>query len=165
MEHVIARAKGALIALAAALTAALGALAVPLCLLAGANVVDYLTGLMAAPARGQRRSRVRGLRGITKKISMWMLVLVGFFMDRLLAYAAVSMGWTPPLQAGLACLVAVWLLVNELISILENVADLGVQVPFLLPLLRWIGSRAQSAAALPQPGSDKEEGTPCRQEH
>ena len=43
-----------------------------------------------------------------------------------------------------ACLVAVWIICNELISILENIQDIGVVLPrWLLPLIKRIKSQAE----------------------
>ena len=45
----------------------------------------------------------------------------------------------------IACVVAVWIICNELISILENIKDIGVNIPkFLLPLVKNIKSQTES---------------------
>ena len=79
---------------------------------------------------------------------MWLLVLVGFMIDTLLAYLAQTMGWAMPFQFAVACLVCIWLLVNEFISIIENIADLGVEVPFLMPLVKWVKQKAEDTAKI-----------------
>lgn len=150
MENFIGKIKALVIGVFTALTASLGALAIPLYLLVVANVIDYSTGVMAAPYRGEERSSYKGIKGIFKKVCMWLLVLVGFFLDVLLAYLAETMGWALPIQFAIACLVAVWLLVNELISIIENIADLGVEVPFLMPLVKWVKQKAEDTAKIEQ---------------
>lgn len=39
----------------------------------------------------------------------------------------------------MACVVAVWIVCNELISILENLIDVGISIPaFLIPLVKNI---------------------------
>lgn len=150
MESFIGKIKVFVIGMFSALTASLGALAIPLYLLVMANVIDYGTGLMAAPYRGQERSSYKGIKGIFKKVCMWLLVLVGFFLDVLLDYLAQTMGWQMPFKFAIACLVAVWLLVNELISIIENIADLGVEVPFLMPIVKWVKQKAEDTAKIEQ---------------
>lgn len=43
--------------------------------------------------------------------------------------------------------VAVWLIVNEIISILENMIDIGVEMPpFLLPLVKNIKNQVEEKA-------------------
>lgn len=53
-----------------ALMSWLGILAVPVLLLVGCNVIDYITGLLAAPYRTQTVSSYKGIRGIIKKVCM-----------------------------------------------------------------------------------------------
>ena len=50
-----------------------------------------------------------------------------------------------------ATVVAVWLVVNELISILENLKDSGVKIPpFLMPLMKYINRKVEDKAKLPE---------------
>jgi phage-related holin len=49
-----------------------------------------------------------------------------------------------------ACFVALWLICNEIISILENIADIGVDLPpFLLKIVKNLKSQVESKADLP----------------
>lgn len=118
------------------LTAWLGHLAIPMYVLVACNVVDYLTGLMAAPHRGEHPNSYKGFNGIAKKVCMWILVGVGAMIDILITYAAeqVSPGFMEPFIV--AIVVALWLAFNEMISILENIRDIGVVLPpFMLKLI------------------------------
>lgn len=147
MEAYIGKIKAAVIALFGALAGWMGALAVPFGLLVVANIVDYITGLAAAPYRNEPRSSYKGVRGITKKVCMWLLVVVGVMLDTLLAYCAESLGWSMPVNFLVGCIVAVWLLTNELISIIENISDIGVEIPpFLVPVVKWVKQKAESSA-------------------
>ena len=68
---------------------------------------------------------------------MWMLVVVGAIVDQLLLYACETMGYQIHLSFFVACVVAIWIICNELISILENMVDIGINMPaFLLPLIK-----------------------------
>lgn len=137
-------------------TSWLGALAMPVYVLVGLNIADYLTGLVAAPYRGEQRSSAVGLRGIAKKVSMWLLVALGGVMDWLLAYAMETVGMEIPFHFPVAALVAAWLICNEIVSILENIGDIGVELPpFLMALVRWVKRAAQEQAALPE-GEDQD---------
>lgn len=129
------------------LSSLLGILYIPVLLLVACNIIDYATGLAAAKYRNQQVDSYRGLRGIFKKVSMWLLVVVGAIVDQLLKYAAVTIGFTIPITFLVACVVAIWLICNEIISILENIKDIGVPVPpFLLPLLKNLKSQTESIA-------------------
>ena len=111
------------------LSAWLGILAVPMYILVILNFVDYLTGLMAAHCRGQKISSYKGIQGITKKICMWLLVLVGVITDWLVIYAAGTAGIEIHINHAIGAFVAVWLICNEIISVLENIGDIGVKPP------------------------------------
>lgn len=158
MDAYIGKIKAAVIALFGALTGWMGALAVPFGLLVVANIVDYITGLAAAPYRNEPRSSYKGVRGITKKVCMWLLVVVGVMLDTLLAYCAESLGWSMPVNFLVGCIVAVWLLTNEMISIIENISDIGVDIPpFLVPVVQWVKQKAESTVEDGHEGPEKEE--------
>lgn len=130
-----------------ALSARLGILAIPVYLLVVANVIDYGTGIAASRKRGEAISSSVGLNGIIKKICMWLLVGVGAMIDMLLTYGAERAGITLNLGFAVACLAAVWLICNELISILENMVDIGVDLPpFLLRIVESLKSQVETKA-------------------
>lgn len=126
------------------LTSALGILYIPVLLMAACNIIDYITGIMAAPSRHEDISARKGLMGIVKKIAMWLLVVVGAIIDQLLLYSTNMFGIAMPFTFLVACIVAIWITCNELISILENIVDIGVNIPsFLLPLVKNIKKQAE----------------------
>ena len=131
----------------------LGILAIPVFLLVGCNVIDYITGLLAAPYRTEPVSSYKGIRGIVKKVCMWLLVIVGAWLDSLINYAAECAGLPISLPFIVAIVVAVWLTLNEIISILENIIDIGVPLPpFLLPIVKHIKQAVEDKASI----ADKE---------
>ena len=122
----------------------LGVLAVPVFLLVGCNLIDYITGLLAAKYRDEAVSSYKGIRGIIKKVCMWLLIGVGWMMDTLIKYTVTTVGLTIELPFIVATVVAVWLICNELISILENMIDIGVNIPpFLMPLVKRIKNQVE----------------------
>ncbi len=136
--------KAIFIAVFTALSAWMGILAIPVYILVAMNLADYITGIMAAPYREDRVSSSKGLRGIAKKICMWLLVALGAAVDQLLMVTTKTVGITLPFSFAVAALVAVWLIANEIISILENIADIGVETPpFLEKIVSLIMSRAE----------------------
>lgn len=124
----------------------LGILAIPVFLLVLLNITDYLTGIAAAKYRGQKISSYSGFRGIVKKVCMWLLVGLGAVIDWLLEFTARQAGIVIPLGYTVACLVAVWLICNELLSILENIGDIGVTLPpFLMKLVSQMKSKMENS--------------------
>lgn len=133
---------------AAFLSALLGTLYIPVLLMILCNIIDYATGLMAAKNRPDGGiSSYRSIKGIKKKVSMWLLVVVGAILDQLLLYASQTIGVKIPVTFLIACVVAIWIICNEIISILENMIDIGIQIPsFLLPLVKNIKSQTEHIA-------------------
>ena len=127
--------KGIVVVVVGGATAFLGDLAIPIYVLVACNVIDYATGLMSAKARGEQISSYKGIQGIAKKIGQWLLVLVGWLLDVLIAYAVHHVSPELSVPIVVAIIVSVWLGFNEVISILENLGDMGVPMP---PFLKKI---------------------------
>ena len=109
-------------------------------------VLDYLTGVVKASNTKKLSSEI-GFKGIAKKICMWLLVGVGVIIDQLLSYSAGVVGITLPFTFLVACVVAIWLICNEIISILENINDIGVTLPpFLQPIVKNLKSQVEKKA-------------------
>ena len=126
------------------LLSCLGILAVPVLILSGLNVTDYITGIIASRYRDEQVTSYKGIRGICKKVGMWILVGVGWVMDVLINYASEYVGLSIKLPFVVATVVAVWLICNEIISILENLLDIGVDMtPFLMPLAQMIKGQVE----------------------
>lgn len=124
----------------------LGVLTIPVYVLVACNVMDYITGLAAAHRRGQKVSSYVGVLGIAKKVCMWLLIGVGAVVDWLLMYCGSQLGFEIHLPMLAASLVAVWLIVNEIISILENIGDIGVPLPgFLTKIVQGLKSKIEGA--------------------
>ena len=135
----------------------LGILYVPVLILVCCNVIDYATGLVAAKYREESVNSYKSIKGIAKKICMWLLVAVGAMLDWLLSYAADTVGISIGLNFVVASVAAVWLIANEIISILENIKDIGAPLPpFLMRLAEKVKSQAEKRADVGS-DSDKEE--------
>lgn len=125
------------------MSSVLGVLYVPVLLMVSCNIIDYITGIAASSYRHQEIESYKGMKGITKKVCMWILVIVGAIIDELILYAGGILGITIPTFV-VACMVAIWIVCNEIISILENLKDIGVAVPsFLEPLVKNIKSQTE----------------------
>ena len=117
--------KGTVAVLGASIASYFGTLAAPLLVLLCVMVVDYVTGMVKAYLTAQLSSRI-GLRGILKKLCYMAMVAVGAAIDYLLGGALVQVGIDMRVEMFCGLLVAIWLIINELISILENLAVIGV---------------------------------------
>lgn len=150
------KAKALVIAAISTLMSWLGILAVPVFLLVGCNIIDYITGIWAAGYRTENVNSYKGIRGIIKKVCMWLLVLIGAWVDVLINHTIEYAGVGIELPFVVATVVAVWLVVNEIISILENMLDIGVHMPpFLLPVVKYIRKQVEDKAKVP--GGEGEE--------
>lgn len=108
------------------------------------NIIDYVTGICAAGYRKENVSSYRSFRGIAKKICMWLLIAVGAMLDILLEYAAKNVGISLGGEYIAGSLAAVWLIANEVISILENIRDIGTPLPpFLMTIAGNIKGKAE----------------------
>lgn len=125
--------------LRAAFAASLGTLAaygnallIPLCVLAAVMLLDYATGIAAAWSEKQLSSRT-GVKGIVKKVAYLALVAVGMVVDYLMASALLHVGIAIEINYCFGMMITVWLIMNELLSVLENLGRLGIPLPeFLL---------------------------------
>ena len=115
-----------------ALAAYAGVLLAPLCVLAVVMVLDYATGIAAAWSCKLLSSRV-GVKGIVKKVAYLALVAVGMVVDYLISSALLRVGVDIQINYCFGMMISVWLIINELLSILENLGKLGIPLPdFLL---------------------------------
>ncbi len=129
-------------AAAAAFVVYCNTLAVPLIILVIAMLVDYITGITSAYINRELSSKV-GLRGIVKKISYMALVAVAMGADYLIygGFSAINIQINYDLW--FSVLVTIWLVINEMISILENLVKIGVPIPgFLTKLIGKLKTEA-----------------------
>lgn len=122
----------------ATISVVLGALAsyfnvllIPVLVLVAVMVIDYATGMISAYKNGQIESKV-GLLGILKKVSYLVLVAVGGVVDYLICSGLATAGFDFGVTYCCGLIVCVWLIINELISILENLSELGTPIPKFL---------------------------------
>jgi toxin secretion/phage lysis holin len=104
---------------------------VPLVVLIAVMIVDYMSGMLKAWGRDELSSKV-GLRGIAKKISYLLLVCVAGVVDWLVWSGLRQVGITLDFGFCFGLIVIVWLIINELISILQNLEALDVPMPRFL---------------------------------
>lgn len=106
----------------------LGALAVPIIVLMVMMIIDYLSGMSAAWATGSLSSKV-GAKGILKKVGYMALIVVAMGVDYLICSGIASTSLNIGYSMWFGLLVVFWLIINEMISILENLKKLDVPMP------------------------------------
>ena len=106
-------------------------LLIPIVVLVFVMITDYISGMISAKKSGELSSRL-GIMGIAKKVGYLALVAVGMVVDYLISSALVHVGIEIQINYCFAMIIVIWLIVNELISILENLGELGVPIPDFL---------------------------------
>lgn len=139
-----------------ALAAYFNVLMIPLVVLAVVMVIDYVTGMAGAAYSGKLSSRV-GIMGILKKAGYFALVVVGMVADYLISSALLKIGIDLQINYCFGMIITIWLIINELISILENLGELNVPLPsFLVNIIKTLKSKVEEQAEN-KPDGDKKE--------
>lgn len=123
--------KNTLLALASVLLAYFSQVWIPLVVLIVCMVIDYLSGIIKAYMT-KTLSSAKGTRGILKKVGYLIVISVAMICDWVIGSGILGV----EVSFFLASIVIVWLALNELLSILENMVDIGVPFPtFLIDLI------------------------------
>lgn len=118
-------------ALGAWMLARVGALLPVLLVLLAVMVLDYITGMVKAGISGTLNS-TRGWQGLLKKLMYAVTVAIAMVADYLLYIGGSQIGIDMHESAYFGTLVSIWLIINECISILENLSEIGVPMPGFL---------------------------------
>lgn len=114
----------------------MGVITVPVVMLCFVMIMDYITG-MAAAWKNESLSSKKGAFGIAKKLLYLVAVCVGIVADWVIYSGLQAMNVSLSVSTFFGLLVTIWLIVNELISILENLKKVGVPLPkFLLSIVK-----------------------------
>ena len=91
----------------------------PLQILLTAMVLDYISGMLKAFYLGEVSSRV-GYKGLIKKVGILFTIVVANLTDLILGLTIFRSA------------ICMFFCMNELISVLENIAALGIPIPEIL---------------------------------
>ena len=137
MKQVYIVIQGTVAAFIAWLSAKMGILLPVMGVLMGMMVMDYITGMLASkrevldhpddPTYGWCSRR--GAEGIIKKVGYLCVIAVAMVVDYLILRVAAEAGFEVATKAFFGLLVAVWYVLNELLSIIENAGRMGAPVP------------------------------------
>lgn len=129
--------QGAVSAVIGWLSARLGTLFWPLAILAVMMIVDYITGMLASkkeaiehpgdPAYGW--SSRKGLLGVLKKTGYLAIIAVGVCLDQIILTGLAQMGLDSPVKGLFGLIITVWLVLNEMLSVVENAGRMGADIP------------------------------------
>lgn len=111
-----------------------------LSILTFAMLIDYITGMLAAKKEGIEHpydkkygwNSKKSIQGIYKKVGYIVIVLVAIITDYLIYTISKELELSFKSQTIFGILVSIWLIINELISILENSSRLGAKLPTFL---------------------------------
>lgn len=145
-------------ALGAWMLARVGALLPVLLVLLGVMILDYITGMVKAGIAGTLNS-TRGWQGLLKKLMYAVTVAIAMVADYLLYIGGKEIGVDMHESAYFGTLVAIWLIINECISILENLSEIGVPMPgFLGRILQRVQGKVDEAGnGMAESGKDESE--------
>ena len=114
-------------------------IAIPIIVLLAFMMLDYATGIASAWINREISSRT-GITGIVKKVMYLALIAVGIGVDWVISFglSAAKIQFEYGYMIGL--LITIWLILNELVSILENIGEIdGHTYPqFLINILLHI---------------------------
>ena len=141
------------------LSAYLGIAAVPLILLLILMLLDYGTGIGSAWMTRTLSSR-KSILGIIKKVGYLAVIVVGVVCDFLIEYALSAIGQEIAISYAVGLVIMIWLILNECISILENLSVMGVPFPgFLRGIVKRLKVVTEKAAETSDTTDPKGEDT------
>ena len=123
--------KSVIVAVTGYISMKLGVLAPLFLILFVAMIVDYVSGMIAATQKGELNSK-KGTKGIVKKIGYLVAIAVALIVDQLIYYVTNQIGITITFVCAFGVLTTIWLTLNELLSIIENLGRAGVPLPKFL---------------------------------
>ena len=103
-------------------------------------MVDYISGMLAAKKEAVEHPRNKkygwssrkSIMGIYKKLGYILTLLVAVSTDYIIYTLLGELGVEYQIKTVFGLLVAIWLIINELLSILENAGRMGVILPKFL---------------------------------
>ena len=150
--------KGVLALIIAGATVYFRNLAAPIIVLMIVMIIDHITGMAQAWVSASLSSRA-GLIGVIKKIGYLFAVAVAVVVDYIIQMAAGGAGQDLTGFCPFGLLVTIWLILNECISILENLSEIGVPLPsFLMAIVKKLKKTTEQQGG--QQSEDRAEDLP-----
>ena len=129
--------QGALSAAIAWASMRLGLMFWPLAILMILMVIDYITGMLASKKESIEHpkdpnfgwSSRKGALGIIKKVGYMAAIAVAVCLDQIIITGVAHLGYDVPAKGFFGLVVTIWFVLNEMLSVLENVGRMGSGVP------------------------------------
>ena len=136
--------KGVITLALAGVSAYFHELLIPSIILMIVVMLDYITGMVSAWYRRELSSRA-GFRGVIKKACYFVAVIIGIILDWVvrvgLSQTGIDVGKNFTL---FGLIVIIWLVINELLSLCENLDEMNVPLPpFMKPIIKRIKSTVE----------------------
>lgn len=96
------------------------------------NVIDYMTGYCKAKFYNKNESSSIGAKGILKKVCYWVVIGIAFFVSFSFANMGELIGINLSFVQLFGWFTLASYLINEIRSVLENLVEMGVNVPAFL---------------------------------
>lgn len=94
---------------------------------------DVITGLVASAYNGIPITSEKARKGFWKKVCFLLAVFLGIFMDAFIPQLVLMLGVTLPFNLPFGCIVSIYVILNETISVAENILKVnGESMP------KWI---------------------------
>jgi toxin secretion/phage lysis holin len=124
-------------------------LLIPLVLVGIVMFLDFLSGFVAVVISKEQTYKL-GIVGIAKKTGQCAIIVVGVIIDITVQYITLRMDIDIGEFHYVALFVCIWLILNECISILDNVGRVGVKHPTFIKklLIRMRGTVEQKGNEL-----------------
>ena len=122
----------------------LNIMAIPVIVLVCIMLIDYITGMISAWVNAELSSK-KGIIGIVKKICYLFAIAAAMGIDWLIYSGMGQIGIKLDYTVFFGVLVTIWLIINEIISILENLAKIGVPLPkFLMAVIKRLKNTTEN---------------------
>ncbi|MBA4688712.1 MAG: phage holin family protein [Candidatus Galacturonibacter soehngenii] len=109
-----------------------------------ANIFDYITGWVKAKFYLKNESSALGAKGILKKVWYWVVICIAFFVSIVFKDMGNLIGVDLGFVVWFGYFTLATYLMNELRSIIENIVEMGGNVPiFLIKGLDIVNKRVE----------------------
>ena len=112
------------------ITIEINELIIPFITLIVIMLLDYIAGTVKAWQKSVLNSSI-GIKGIIKKVFNIFLVIIGIILDILMLYIFPEM----QIKMLFSLMITFYIIINEIISILENINELGIKIPKFVEIL------------------------------
>ena len=112
-------------------------ISLPILLLAISCLLDIITGILKSLYIKNKFTFNKFVWGFIKKLCMLILIFIGISLDVIISYTVENFNITIPTHNLFGGLIGIWLVLDELLSVLRNLVVLEVPMPnFLISVIK-----------------------------